>query len=238
VVSVYKLTFRQLSGRWRLLITLILTALPVVMGVTWRLIEGDKFPDDEFQGAALNGMLAAAIIPLVTLAISSAAFSNEVEDRTLANLTLSPIPRWKIVVPKLLGAMTISGAFLVTSAFLTAFIAFSGDMEATIAVTIGSAVAVALYSSVFVWAGLMTTRAIGYGLLYIFLWEGLFSGIVSGVRFLSLRHYSLTLMHRLDDRLFTEGEHLSTGVAIGATVAVFVIFLALSVRRLRRMDVP
>ncbi|MBT3996566.1 MAG: ABC transporter permease subunit [Chloroflexi bacterium] len=236
--SVYKLTFRQLSGRWRLIITLLLTALPVVMGVTWRLIEGDRFPDADFQDIALNGMLSGAIIPLVALAIASAAFSNEIEDRTLANLTLSPIPRWKIVLPKLLGAMTVSGAFLVTSAFITSFIAFSGDMEAVMAITAGAAVAVALYSSLFLWAGLMTTRAIGYGLLYVFLWEGMFAGLVSGVRFLSIRHYSLTVMHRLDERIFTGGEHLSNGVVIGASVGVFVIFLALSIRRLRRMDVP
>jgi ABC-2 type transport system permease protein len=238
VGSVYKLTFRQLSGRWRLLITLLLTALPVIMGITWRLIEGDRFPDNDFQDVALNGMLAGVIIPLVTLAISSAAFSNEIEDRTLANLTLSPIPRWKIVVPKLLGALTVSGAFLVTSAFITSYIAFSGDLDAVLAVTAGAAISVALYSSLFVWTGLMTTRAIGYGLLYIFLWEGLFAGLVSGVRFLSLRHYSLTVMHRLDDRLFSTSEFLSTGVVTGAAVTVFVIFLALSIRRLRRMDVP
>lgn len=236
--SVYKLTLRQLSGRWRLLITLVLTALPVIMGVTWRLIEGDRFPDQDFQSVALNGMLLQAIIPLVTLAIASAAFSNEVEDRTLANLTLSPIPRWKIVVPKLLGALTVSSIFLLVSAFATSFIAFSGDMDATLSITVGAAIGVALYTSVFIWAGLMTTRAIGYGLLYVFLWEGLLSGLVSGVRFLSIRHYSVTVVHRLDERLFTQGDHLSTGVVIGATVAVFVIFLLLSIRRLRRMDVP
>jgi ABC-2 type transport system permease protein len=208
------------------------------MGVIWRLIEGDRFPDQDFQGVALNGMLLAAIIPLVTLAIASAAFSNELEDRTLANLTLSPIARWKIIVPKLLGALTIAGLFLVVSAFATGFIAFSGDMEATIAITVGAAIGVALYTAVFVWAGLMTTRAIGFGLLYVFLWEGLLSGLVTGVRFLSIRHYSITVMHRMDDRLLAGGEHLSTGVVIGASAAVFVIFVLLSIRRLRRMDVP
>ena len=33
-------------------------------------------------------MLAGSIAPLVVLAIAAAAFANEVEDRTLANLTL------------------------------------------------------------------------------------------------------------------------------------------------------
>ena len=59
----------------------------------------------------LLGMLAGAITPLAVLAIAGAAFANEVEDRTLANLTLSPIPRWQIVVPKLLAAITIAAPF-------------------------------------------------------------------------------------------------------------------------------
>jgi hypothetical protein len=44
-----------------------------------------------------------------------AAFGNELEDRTLANLTLSPIPRWKIVVPKLLGVITIAAPFIASA---------------------------------------------------------------------------------------------------------------------------
>ncbi|MEE8045269.1 MAG: ABC transporter permease subunit [Dehalococcoidia bacterium] len=238
MMFVYKLTLRQLSGRWRLLITLLLAGLPVTMGVIWRVIEGDARPDSDFEGFAINGMLAGSIIPLVTLAISSAAFSNEIEDKTLANLTLSPIARWKIVVPKLLGAMTIAGFFMMIAAFATGYIAYSGDMTAALAITAGAAVAVSLYASVFILVGLVTTKAIGFGLLYVFLWEGLFAGFVSGVRFLSIRHYSLTIVNGVDDRIFADGEHLSFTVAIVASASVFVIFLALAIVRLRRMDVP
>ena len=235
--SVYRLTLRQLSGRWRLLITIVLASLPVVMGLIATMVD-DPPSNEDFEGIVINGMLAGSILPLVVLAIASAAFANEIEDRTLANLTLSPIPRWQIVVPKLLGAMTVAVPFIVGSAFITSQLYFDGDMTAVIAVTVGAFVGVALYSSVFIWAGLMTTRAIGFGLLYVFLWEGIFSGFVSGVRFLSIRHYSIALMHGLDERRFAGGDNLSFGVAIGASVVVFVLFLLLSVRRLRRMDVP
>ncbi|MCH7983873.1 MAG: ABC transporter permease subunit [Chloroflexi bacterium] len=235
--SVYRLTLRQLSGRWRLLITIVLASLPVVMGLIATMVD-DPPSNEDFEGIVINGMLAGSILPLVVLAIASAAFANEIEDRTLANLTLSPIPRWQIVVPKLLGAMTVAVPFIVGSAFITSQLYFDGDMTAVIAVTVGAFVGVALYSSVFIWAGLMTTRAIGFGLLYVFLWEGIFSGFVSGVRFLSIRHYSIALMHGLDERRFAGSDNLSFGVAIGASVVVFVLFLLLSVRRLRRMDVP
>jgi hypothetical protein len=113
MLFVYKLTLRQLSGRWRLLITLLLTALPVVMAVVRSLVE-DGPPDAEFE-AGVVGLLVGVILPLVVLAIASAAFTNEIEDRTLANLTLTPIPRWKIVVPKLLGAISVAVPFIATS---------------------------------------------------------------------------------------------------------------------------
>ena len=229
--SVYTLTLRQLSGRSRLLLMFLLALLPVIASVQsgW---------SEEWEIVVLSGMLAGSILPLVVLAVASAAFGNELEDRTLANLTLSPIPRWQIVVQKLLAVITVSGPFMTLSAFTVAYIAFAGDATATIAVTVSALVAVLLYSSAFVWAGLVTPQAIGFGLLYVFLWEGFFSGFVSGVRFLSIRYYSIALMHGLDERRFVSEDTLDFSFAIGASAVVFAGFLLLSVRRLRHMDVP
>jgi ABC-2 type transport system permease protein len=183
-------------------------------------------------------MLAGSIAPLVVLAIAAAAFANEVEDRTIANLTLSPIPRWQIVVPKLLAAITLSAPFIAVSAFLTGYVAFLGDARAAVAVSVSALVGVALYASAFVWLGLVSTQAIGIGLAYIVIWEGLFSGFVSGVRLLSIRHYAIALMHGIDPRRFATGTHLGLGVTIAIAVVVFGGFLLLAIRRLRRMDVP
>jgi hypothetical protein len=45
-------------------------------------------------------------------------------------------------------------------------------------------------------------------------------------------------MRAVDERRLVGEDMLSSGVAIGASVGVFVIFLLLSIRRLHRMDVP
>jgi ABC-2 type transport system permease protein len=235
--SVYRLTLRQLSGRWRLSIMTVLAAMPVIIATL--MLRSKQAPSVvEFETAILSAMLAGSIAPLVVLAIAGAALGNEVEDRTLANLTLSPIPRWKIALPKLLGVITIAAPFIGLSAFLTSWVAFLGDGTATMAVTVSALVGVALYASAFVWLGLVSTQAIGIGLLYIVLWEGFFSGFVSGVRLLSIRHYAIALMHGLDARRFATTNHLSLTVAILMAALVFGGFLMLSVRRLRRMDVP
>lgn len=235
--AVYLLTLSQLFNRWRLVIMSALAAMPVL--ITVLVLRSTGAPSvEEFEVIVFSGMLAGSISPLVVLAIATTAFANEIEDRTLANLTLSPIPRWQIVVPKLLAAISVSGPFIAISAFVTGYVAFNGDAMATVAVTASALIGVALYSSAFVWLGLVSTQAIGIGLLYVVLWEGFFSGFVSGVRFLSVRFYSLALMHGFDERRFAEADNLSFGFAIGASVVVFVGFLLLSIRRLRRMDVP
>ena len=234
---VYRLTLRQLSGKWRLSIMTVLASLPVIISVIM-LRDASAPTVREFEQAVLSAMLAGSIAPLVVLAIAAAAFSNEVEDRTLANLTLAPLARWKIAVPKLLAVITIAAPFTLASAFLTSWVAFLGDVQATIAVTISAFVGVTLYASAFVWLGLVSTQAIGVGLLYIVLWEGFFSGFVSGVRLLSIRHYAIALMHAMDERRFASSDHLSASVAIGVATLVIGGFLALANRRLRRMDVP
>jgi ABC-2 type transport system permease protein len=237
VRSVYLLTLRQLTGKWRLLIMTVLAALPVI--VTLLTTGSSNTPSvAEFELVVFSGMLAGSIIPLVVLAIASAAFANEIEDRTLANLTLSPVPRWQIVLPKLLAAITIAAPFIAASAFITSNTAFLGDARAILAVTVAAVVGVALYASAFVWLGLVTTQAIGLGLLYIVLWEGFFSGFVSGVRLLSIRHYSISVMHAIDPRRFAVADNLGTVPVVIIALLVFGGFFLLSVRRLRRMDVP
>ena len=110
--------------------------------------------------------------------------------------------------------------------------------SATFAVTVSTLVSLLLYSAAFLWLGLVTKQAIGVGLLYIVMWEGFFSGYVSGIRFFSIRHYATAPMHGLDPRRFAGDDHVTLGVAIGVSAAVFTLFLVLSTRRLRLMDVP
>ena len=235
--SVYLLTLRQLSGRWRVLIMSLLAAMPVL--ITAIALAADDAPSvDDFEAFVLSALLAGAIAPLVMLAIAAPAFANELEDRTLANLTITPLPRWKIVLPKLLATISIAAPFIAASALATSYIAFLGDPRAMLAVTISALVGVALYASAFTWLGLITSQAIGVGLFYIVLWEGFFARFISGVRILSIRYYALALMHGLDDRRFAALQHLGLGAALVVCALIIAGFSWLAIRRLRRMDVP
>ena len=235
--SVFSLTVRQLSGRWRLAILTVLAILPVLF--TFLVVRSDSTPFmDEFELIVLSTMLAGSIAPLIVVAIASAAFGNEVEDQTLANLTLAPMPRWQIVLPKLGAAVAVAGPFILASAFFTGFLAYNHDATATLATTVSALAGLLMYSAAFVWLGLVTRQAIGFGLLYIVLWEGFFSRYVSGIRFLSIRHTSIALMHGLAPRRFVADPHVGLTTSVVVTIGVGTLFVWLSTRRLRRMDVP
>lgn len=237
MMPIYLLTLRQLTGRWRLGIIAVLSTLPVIITL---LDLGDDTATavSKFEQATLGVMLCGTILPLVVLAIAASAFGNEIEDRTLANLTLSPTPRWKIALPKLLATITVAGPFIAASAFATSYLAYLGEWTAVLAVTGAAIIAVAMYGSLFVWLGLVSTQAIGIGLLYVILWEGLFSGFVAGVRLLSIRYYTISVMHAFDAHRYAGVTVLNSGMS--AVMASLVIggFLFMAIRQLRRMDIP
>jgi ABC-2 type transport system permease protein len=215
-------------------------ALPVVIAALGAAF-GSSDPDrEEFTRFMLDGMLVAAILPIVTMALATATFGNDLEDKTLGYLVLKPISRWRIVAPKYLAVVLLAVPLIVLSGVLVTVI---GPLEGALAaLAVGAAllVGVLAYSAIFTWAGLMTTRALGFALVYVFLWEGLLSSFLGGIRYLSVRGYTLAVMHGIDkDSLEAlDGFVIGLPAAIVGAAVVTVVFLSLTVRRLRTMDVP
>ncbi len=241
MTDIFVLSIRQLTGKWRVLIMLGLGALPVINAVVSAAFN-DPVSATQVDAVLINGMLLSAVLPLIVLSVSSAAFANEVEDRTLSNLTLTPVPRSTVVAAKLLAAIAVGLPAPLVSGVASYLILTSGNTVSggsPYALATGVVAGVVVYSAVFVWAGLMTGRALWAGLLYVFLWEGLFSSFVSGVRYMSIRQYAVGIIHGIDKSRFEDTLNvLSLPVAAGMALVVFAVFVVLSVRRLRAMDVP
>lgn len=235
------LSIRQLGGRVRIAIVLLLAALPVGLATIIYFTAGDETEyETDFVNILLDGMMVGGIMPIVTMALATAVFGNELEDRTLSYLVLKPIPRWRIVLPKLLAPIIIAGPLLVASGVAATIIGLDAGARAAAAVGGALFAGVVTYAAIFTWAGLISTRAIAFALIYVFLWEGLISSFIHGVDYLSVRGYTLAMMHGIDE---TGLKVLSSRViglpaaAAGAGV-VTVGFFLLAVRRLRTMDVP
>ena len=250
--TIFLLTIRQLSGGRRLLLLLLLAALPVGLALilTLSLGEDETVSNSDYINTLLDALLISAVMPVITLVLATAAFGNEVEDRTLNYLVLKPISRYRIVWAKLLAALAIGVPLVVVSGVAAVLIGDGGigtrlvvlDSPLRAAAAIGLALLLGsvTYSAAFTWAGLVSTRALPYALVYIVLWEGLVSSFLGGVRYLSVRGYTLGLVHGLDDVTFADlsSRAIELPAALLGVAIVTVGFFLLTARRLRDMDVP
>jgi ABC-2 type transport system permease protein len=236
--AVFTLTVRQLAGSRRLWLVLALVSLPVLAGVLFTVAEATATPA-EFADSITRRLLASAILPLVMLLLATAAFGNEVGDRTLVYLVTKPLARWRIVVPKLAAAIVVGGLPVAVSAFVSVVLIQQGDARGAAATGAGLLVGAITYAAIFTWAGLATRHALVIGLVYVFVWEAALAAYLDGIRFLSVRRFTLAIVNGLDERRLSDLD-LSLGAgtaAVGAAIAL-VGFTALTTRKLRRMDVP
>ena len=241
MLEVYRLSIRQLTGMVRLGLILLIGALPVALaGVLVWGSGGEGIERDGFVNVLLSALLVAGVLPVATMTLATAAFGNEVEDGTLGNLALMPLARWRIVLAKLLAVITMAGPVIIASGVITYIVGFGLEVRAVLSLAVGLLLGVAAYSSVFTWTGLVTGRALAVALLYVILWEGVIGSLISGVGYLSIRGYTLAVMHGLDSTAFDtlDGSVIGFPAALTGAVLVAVAFYGLGVWRLTRMDIP
>ena len=237
MTAIFGLTVRQLAGSRRLWLVLGLVALPVLAALVFRTGESTT-TSARFADNVTRTLIGSAILPLSMLLFATSAFGNELVDRTLGYLALKPIARWRIVLPKLAAAFVVGGLPVAASGFVAVGLV-DGGLGGALATGAGLLVGAAAYAALFTWLGLATRHALLVGLVYVFVWEATLAAYLDGIRFLSIRRYTLAVIHGLDGtRLATIDNPLSVGVALVAAAIVVGGSTALTVRKLVRMDVP
>lgn len=236
------LTLRQLATSWRLVIISFLALLPMVLAAIGSgLRSGDPSYERDFFNTAVDGLLVGGIVPIVTMVLATTAFGHELEDRTLCYLMLRPLPRWQIALPKFVASVAVGGPLLIASGVVAAVLGLDLGLRAASGVAVAMLAGVVTYAAMFTWAGLLSSRALAFALVYVFLWEGLLSTFLGGVRYLSVRAYALAIMNGIDEEDFGDvlgGRVIELPAALAGAVVVSAVFFWLTVRRLRRMDVP
>ena len=251
MLTVLSLTFRQLTGIRRQALLWLFAASPVAVAVLIRNLA------DDYQTiviALLDPLLVAIVLPLVIAILATTALGEDVEDRTLSYVMLRPVPRWKIVAAKYAAAVILGAVPLLLFGAAAAVLGLvdnlaepsAYDYDTVIRPALGVAAGLGLgllaYSAVFTWLGLVSGQALGVALVYVVVWEGVAAGIFAGIRYLSIRSYSLITMMEVGGAerlpLTQPPSDIPLYVALVGGGAVAVLFLGLTLRRLRNMDVP
>ena len=239
--AVFSLSLRQITGVRRLIIVVLLALLPVALTVILRLTSGsDSGGGEDFVNGVANALIVGVVLPIVVMALATSSFGNDLEDRTLSFIVLTPIAKWKIALSKLAASVLVAAPLALVSGAVSFFIGLDGDLNSVIAVCAGLLIGVVAYASVFTWAGLITTRALAFAIVYVFLWEGVMSALVPGVKYLSVSAYSLSVMYGLGDGPLNAvaDQVIEFPAALVGAALVTAAFWLLTVRRLKTMDVP
>ncbi len=228
------LALRQAATPRKIALLIILALLPLGLAA---LLTNFEVEAGALIGPVLGGLVISVTLPITVMVLATSAFGNEVEDRTLSLLTTKPVPRWTIVLAKLVATIVVAAPLMAVIAVIITTMDEDGVGNAPAAAAAAVAVGVAAYAAAFTWLGLITTRALGFGLIYVLLWEALITSFLSGARYLSIRSYIFGTAHGLNDQAFGEDLTIAMTPALVGAALVTVVFFLLTVRRLSRMDV-
>ena len=237
--ALFRLSLRQAASSRRLALLLVLALLPIGLALLIKSTAGEDSGEAVIE-AAFQGFVLLIVLPITMIVLATSTFGNEVEDRTLGLLATKPVSRLAIVLPKLAASIVVAAPLIVADAVIITAIGVEEELAtAVLAAAAGSLVGIVAYASVFTWAGLVTSRALAVGIIYVFVWEGVLTGFVSGLRYMSIRGYTEGVIVGLDSGSFSalDGDVIGLPAAlVGAGIAT-VLFAFLTVRRLNRMDI-
>ncbi|MEO1065379.1 MAG: hypothetical protein AAFZ07_28515 [Actinomycetota bacterium] len=176
----------------------------------------------------------AVVVPVGALLIAASTLGDLAEDRTLLYFTMRPMPRWVIATAAWLAALTLTvpavAVPLIFSSLLT------GEGAVVTGAAIASLVGVAAYCGLFLWLGLVVSRALIWGLVYILIWEGFVASAGAGLARLAIRSYTRSLLSwqtEIDLNLADRSPFWSVVVPL----AVGAVAVALTARSLSRRDI-
>lgn len=237
--AIVTLTLRQVAGRKRVLLLLLGALLPVILAVVYRLSDPEEVTPQDFTANFLFiGLITFVLLPLTALVMGTSVLGGEIDDGTAVYLLSKPIPRYEIVFSKFVVSWLATLAVVVPAAVVSGAIALWGENADGIVAgfVLGVVAGAFAYTALFILLSIVTTRALIAGLVYVFVWEGVVTGLFSGTRSLSVREYSIAIA---DAFASIPGDSVemtaAQGVLLVAVVSVVATWLA--VRRLEEFEI-
>jgi ABC-2 type transport system permease protein len=233
--TLVSITLRALLNRRR---TILLSLLGVLLiGIVGLFLLSDPEPGLalEVTRTLLSDLALGVLLPLVAVIIGTAAIGSELDDGTIVYLLARPVPRWRIVLVKLVVAWLVV-SILVAPATLVAGLIGQDDPALAIGFAVGVVVGALEYTAIFVALSLITSRALIAGLAYVVIWEGVVAGLFAGTRPLSVRQHALAIVEAIGGGDVAGIAEVALEVAIVAIAVITVGAAVIAVRRLATVE--
>jgi ABC-2 type transport system permease protein len=208
------LTLRSLLGRRRVW---LLVPLPVIL-IALSLLGHFKNPDaTQWIKPIEQGLGFGAVVPIMALVIGASVLGSEIDDGTVVHILTKPLARREILLAKLVVAAAVTAVTTGATMFVAGLIAI--DVRFGIGLACGAIVASICYCTLFVALSLLSRRPVLIGLVYVLLWEGLLTHLLSSGAVLSIEAYAVTIADRI-----AGGSLLDTTVSLRTAIIMAIVF--------------
>jgi len=242
--TIIRLTLRQFLRSKSVLVVLGISLFPVLFAIIPHLASREptlRTIRDVIGNTIYLDLFAATLLPLATLVLATAAFGDELEDKTLQYLTLKPIGRLHIAIAKFIAVLLVTLPIVWSGLLVTWVVGSWGKLgdntELIWPMLASSTVGILGFGALFLLVSLVIQRALLAGIFYVFIWETALSRYLPGIRSISVRHYTQSMFVRLaGDRAFQIDSVAATSTIVITVVGIVVISLGVATWRLRRMN--
>lgn len=236
-VSVFPAIYRVLlTSQVTLARVLALGALGVAaILVAWAIGQSDPV-DAAATGARFVNVFGLSLtVPVTALVFASAALGDLTDDGTLVYLWLRPVRRATVVLAAFAAALTVTIPLVVVPLVIAASLT-GGGADLVKGTALAAALGAVAYAGLFTALGLRVRRALIWGLLYIFIWEGFVARGGDNAARLAVRSVTATILQAWSGTELRLGV-LATRTAYVAPFVVAALALSYATWRLDRQDV-
>lgn len=209
--EIFTFFFKQGIKSKKAKIFFILSFLPVLILMIAKIIEltnpGARISAEEIFSKAMLIIYIQLLVPILALLFGSLVINEEIDNKTLIYLSISPIPKPAVISGKYIAYIFLS-AIIVNAGLLLCFITININQLGEIAylkqfLTFVGAGGLALiaYSAFFTLIGTLFKKSVVFGLLFIFGWENVvqyFPGVTQKFTFI---HYIKSLLPYTSDNI-------------------------------------
>jgi ABC-2 type transport system permease protein len=213
-MTIASLTVRSLLGRKRVW---LLLPLPVLLiGLTLLGHLHDAVNTDWIRPIE-QGLGFGVVVPVMALIIGASVIGSEIDDGTIVHILTKPLPRREILTAKLVVAAAVTAITTGVTMFVAGVIAIG--LRFGIGLAVGAAIASCCYCALFVALSLVSRRPVLVGLVYILLWEGLLTHVLTSGGVISIEAYAVAIADRIGG-----GSLLDASVSVRTAIIMAIVF--------------
>lgn len=168
-------TVKDLLGVRKVVAAAILVALPAVIALIWRAAARSGFDAETAYNMLSAGLVFGFTLVILSVVYGTGVIAQDVEQKTIVYLLTHAVPRWRILLIKLLAALVATTLTVWIASFFLALVTFGpahfihSRLGRDLAILPVGALA---YSCLFLLLATLVSRwALIFGLLFAFGWE-------------------------------------------------------------------